>query len=327
MRRLFSADEAAARGLTRAALRWGEQQGRWRRVDRGIYAEGPDDPTPLDRARATVLRTGGVAGGTLAGVLHGLDAVQLGRTEVVVENSRSGRSRGVRRRQVDPGRVVVVGGLTCADGTRTLIDLAATLSDLKWEQALESALRKGLTTIAELASALPELSRARTPGTPRIRRVLALRPRGAPATESLLETLMVQLARTARGVPDPARQWRVEDAHGIFVARVDLAWPDLGLFVELDGEHHRGQPVYDANRETAVVAAMGWLCGRFTWTEVVHHAVPTARRLAAVASQARRRPRHDHEPGSLCISGCDSARFVRIAQPKVHDERDSARRS
>jgi very-short-patch-repair endonuclease len=196
----------------------------------------------------------------------------------------------VRRRHLDPERVVVIEGLKCANGTRTLVDLAATLSDLRWEQALESALRKRLTSISELEHLLPESSRARTPGTPRIRRVLALRPPGAPATESLLETLMVQLARTVRDVPDPARQWRVEDAHGIFVARVDLAWPDLGLFVELDGEHHRGQPVYDANRETAVVASTGWLCGRFTWTEVVNHAVSTARRLAAVAAQARHRP-------------------------------------
>lgn len=72
--------------------------------------------------------------------------------------------------------------------------------------------------------------------------------------------------------------------------RLDTAGPDLGLFAELDGEHHKDQPVYDARRETAVVAATGWLCGRFTWTEVVHTPNSTARRLAALADQARRRP-------------------------------------
>jgi very-short-patch-repair endonuclease len=101
---------------------------------------------------------------------------------------------------------------------------------------------------------------------------------------------MVQLARNVDDLPDPSRQVLVEDAHGRFVARVDLAWPDLGVFIELDGEHHKHQPVYDANRETAVVAATGWLCGRFTWTEVVYHPTPTARRLGAIAEQARRRP-------------------------------------
>ena len=87
-----------------------------------------------------------------------------------------------------------------------------------------------------------------------------------------------------RGLPDPVRQLRVGHA------RLDLAWPALGLFVELDGQHHKDQPVYDARRETAVVAATGWLCGRFTWTEVVHTPNSTARRLAALADQARRRP-------------------------------------
>jgi very-short-patch-repair endonuclease len=74
------------------------------------------------------------------------------------------------------------------------------------------------------------------------------------------------------------------------VARVDLASLELGLFVELDGQHHRGQPVYDSRRETAIVAATGWLCGRFTWHEVVHLPAVTARRLHELAIQARRRP-------------------------------------
>src|SRR2546430_4158695 len=83
--------------------------------------------------------------------------------------------------------------------------------------------------------------------------VLVLRPAAAPPTESLLETLMVQLARTVPGLGPPVRQLEVFDEHGQFVARVDLAWPELGLFIELDGQQHTGQPVYDARRETAVV--------------------------------------------------------------------------
>ena len=123
-----------------------------------------------------------------------------------------------------------------------------------------------------------------------MRRVLALRPPGAPATESLLETLMVQLARDIPGLPPPVRQFTVYDARGEFVARVDLCWPQLGLFIELDGQHHPGQPVYDARRETAVVAATGWLVGRFTWYEVVQIPKTTVRRLTALVDQAGRRP-------------------------------------
>jgi len=101
---------------------------------------------------------------------------------------------------------------------------------------------------------------------------------------------MVQLAREVRGLPPPTRQLVVYDAYGEFVARVDLCWPQLGLFIELDGQQHKGQPVYDARRETAVVPATGWLVGRFTWYEVVHLLRQTTLRLAALVEQARRRP-------------------------------------
>jgi hypothetical protein len=289
MRRLFTTEDAAARGLTSSAMRWSVRTGQCRRIDRGIYADGPEDPDALDCARAIVLRTGGVACGRLAAVLHGLDGVVVGGAEVTVSSTGSGRRPGVRRRGLPSERIVVVGGVPCTDGMQTLLDLAPLLSDLVWEQALESALRKGLLSVEEAEQELPALARAR-PGVGRIRRVLRLRPPGAPPTGSLLETLMVQLARAVPGLAEPVRQLRVESAGGTFIAFVDLSWPDLGLFIELDGQQHKGQPVYDAMRETAVVATKGWLCGRFTWTEVVHLPVTTRRKLAALATAARGRP-------------------------------------
>jgi hypothetical protein len=277
MRRLFTVGEAINRGLTRSPLRWGERTGRWRRVDFGVYGEGDAEPDALDRARARVLASGGVDSGRLAAILHDLDGV----TEP--------DDRPVRRRRLPSERVVVAGGIPCTDGLQTLIDLAADLDDREWEQALEAALRKRLTTIDALEAALPKLGRARTAGVRRMRRVLDRRPVGAAPTESLLETLMVQLARRVDSLPDPSRQYHVFDRHETFVARLDLAWPERGLFVELDGQQHEGQPIYDARRETAVVAATGWLPGRFTWHEVVRLPRTTARRLADLADQARQR--------------------------------------
>jgi len=272
MRRLFTNDE----GRTRATMRWGEQAGEWRRADIGVWAEGPEDVSELDRARARVIATGGVASHHLAGVLHGLDAVGLDGIWATVPRSANGRRERLCRRDLLPERVVAVAGLPCTDGLQTLLDLAPRLSDSVWEQALESALRKRLASVPGFAEVT----------TMRVRRVLGRRPAGAPPTESLLETLMVQLARTVPGLPDPVRQLWIPEAH----ARLDQSWPDLGLFVELDGQHHKDQPVYDARRETAVVAATGWLCGRFTWTEVTRIPHSTARRLAALAEQARLRP-------------------------------------
>jgi len=251
---------------------------------------GPDRPTELERAVAVVLRSDGIASGRLAGVLHKLDSVRLDGLDMTVGPGRSAWMPGVRRRVLEPDRITVVSHIPCTDGLQTLVDLSATLDDLTWEQALESGLRKKLFFVAQLEALIPELGRRRTSGTARIRRVLALRPAGAPAMESLLETLMVQLIRTLPSLGEPVRQLKIYDEFGNFIARVDLAWPELGLFIELDGQHHAGQPVYDASRETAIVAATGWLCGRFTWTEVRRFPTTTGRRLVKVATKARERP-------------------------------------
>jgi hypothetical protein len=280
---------AAESGMTRAQLRHAESKRRVVRVGRGIYRHGGEPVTELDRCLALVVVTGGVASGEVSGVLHGLDAVRLRGPDVTLSPSAAHKHVRVRRRELI-GAVVEIGGIPCASGLQTLFDLAATLDDLAWEQALESALRKKLTTVAEIELWLPELGRRRTPGVARIKRVLALRPAGAAPTGSILETMFVQLGRGVAGAGDPVRQLEVRNRWDDFVAYVDLCWPELGLFIELDGQHHPGQPVYDARRETAVVAATGWLVGRFTWDEVVHHPVATARRLAELIDQARRRP-------------------------------------
>jgi len=271
VRRLFTTEEAARAGLSRDALRWGARTGHWRKLDRNVWADGAEPPTLFDEARAAALACNGVASGCLAGTLLGYDGIMATGVDITIPPKSTSRRVGARRRLLPEERVIVAGGVRCTDHLQTLIDLAALVDDLVWEQALESALRRRLTTIDAVTGN---------------KRVLGRRPAGAPPTESLLETLMVQLIRTVPGLPEPVRQLWIEAAG----ARLDLTWPQLGLFIELDGQHHKDQPVYDARRETAVVAATGWLCGRFTWREVVVVPAVARRRLADIAEKARARP-------------------------------------
>src|SRR5438105_3885391 len=133
VRRLFTTEEALATGLTMAALRWGERQGTWRRIERGVYGEGPEKPSPLDRAMAAVVLTGGVASGELAGLLLRLDGIVFRGPQITLPPRANGRRLGVRRRYLQPERIVTVGGVRCTDGLQTLVDLAANLDDLIWE--------------------------------------------------------------------------------------------------------------------------------------------------------------------------------------------------
>lgn len=279
---------AAESGLTRAKLRHGEAIGRWTRIARNTYRFGGGPPTPLDLALAPAVATGAAVCGRTAGVLLGLDGVDLVGPEVTLRPDGPNKHPGVRRQVLTAG-LSSVAGFPCTTALQTLIDLARVLTDDRWEQALESALRKQLVTMDELFAVLPILSRRRIAGVVRIRRVLDGRPAGAPPTGSLLETLFVQLVRRHLTIHPPARQVEIRDEHGNLVGYADFAWPELGLFIELDGRQHQAQGLYDASRETAIVAATGWLCGRFTWDEVVRHPVATARRLEGLLAQARRR--------------------------------------
>ena len=286
--RVFSS-RGGAPGFSEDALRWRASRGDLQRVAHAAYVVGREQATALEIALAVAEAANGIVSGIVAGTLLGYDVPPIVGPSFIVPPSASGRRPGARRFALDINRVIALDGIPLTDGLQTLLDLAAELDDSQWEHALESALRQDHTSIDEIEAALPAMSKARTKGLRRIRRVLALRPLGAAPTESLLETLMVQLAREVTA-PVPIRQLVVYDEYGEFVARVDLAWPELGVFLELDGQQHKGQPVYDANRETRVVAATGWLCGRFSWDEVRRNPVVSGRRLLRVLEQARRRP-------------------------------------
>jgi hypothetical protein len=277
---MFTFSELLAEGRTRGDLRYGSDRALFVPVVHGVYAEGSDPPSAFDIALAQMFRSGTPAHGLVGARLYDLDAVHdLDPPDVK------------RRRATDlGGEPRHVRGVLCASALQVMIDLAPMLGDDRWEQANESALHKGLFTIDEQLALLGDLSRRHTPGVARIRRVLALRPVGARPTESRLETIAIQIARKAEGVPEPTRQFVVHNKHDDFVARLDVSWPDLGGFLELDGLGHRNQPVYDALRESAVVTATGWLPNRMTWREAYANATWAGRRMSEFIAQVRRRP-------------------------------------
>ena len=274
MRQMFTTAMAAEAGMTQIQLRLQERAGVIHRVIRGVYVYGFQPPSPLDRAMAVVIATDGIAMGALAAQLYGLDSIPLVPPFAAVDPENGTRRSHARIISVPKSDAKMHEGIACTTVARTLVDPAAVFSDEVWEQAMESAWRKGLVKPAHLVRLADAQRRI---GNPRVRRVVQRHALGRQPTESLLEILMIQLLRRDRSIPVPERQVEVADAQGKVAARVDLAFPEHKLFIELDGERHKDQPTYDAKRQNRVIELTGWKVARFTWTDVTKNGSATLR--------------------------------------------------
>ena len=144
MREIVTTADVVKLGISRGALAWSVKSGTRVTAGRGAYAAGSEPTTALKRSIAGAKATGGGLSGTAAGELYGLDSVTAKRIDFTVRPRTSNGRKGARRRHVE---FVLVDGVLVTTGPQTMLDLAACLDDVTWEQALESALRKRLTTV------------------------------------------------------------------------------------------------------------------------------------------------------------------------------------
>lgn len=80
-------------------------------------------------------------------------------------------------------------------------------------------------------------------------------------------------------MPEP--QYEIKDANGRVVARVDFAWPELGVFLEFDGMVKYQKPlregetasdvvVREKQRQDLICRLTGWRCIRIVWADLAH---------------------------------------------------------
>lgn len=174
-----------------------------------------------------------------------------------------------RSRRLDGRDVTVVDGLSVTTPERTIIDLAGVLSSSRLARVLDGALADRIVSLPRLRSAFSRLGGRGRKGTRNLRSLLAARSAGTVALESELERRFEALVLGA-GLPQPRRQVEVS-RHGARVGRVDFAWPDVGVLVEVDGRRGHQQLVdfeRDRRRDADAIRA-GWFPLRFTWQQVV----------------------------------------------------------
>ena len=264
--------------------------GQWRRVLRGTYAPGPGVPDLRLRvaAAARLLPDHAVVADRCLLWLLGVDVLPPGPPVLEVVVPRGAfvpHRRDVRARTADVavGDVLALGpaGVRCLRPVRAVSDLlrllpiveAVVVADAVQHAGLcdEDGLRREL----EAAAGLRHVVRAR--------RALELSdPRAESPPESRLRFALEEVGL------EPVPQHIVLDAHGCFVARVDLALPELRLALEHDGQAVHDRPdafVADRRRQNALVAA-GWTVLRFTAADLRRGAAPAVAQVLALVRAA-----------------------------------------
>lgn len=204
--------------------------------------------------------------------------------------ARLSRSEGVRGHQTSSAlssfRRDPFTGLRIASPATTWAMLGAVLTDPYDLIAAGDRLvhdwrvAEPLATVSQLTAVVAS---GRRVGRPALRAALPrIRTRAASRPET-----WARLALIDAGLPEPELNWDVV-VGGIRIACVDLAYPELKVALEYEGEHH----LYQADQWTTDIAryerliAAGWLVIRLTKEDVFTHPAAVAARVRrAVASR------------------------------------------
>jgi very-short-patch-repair endonuclease len=141
---------------------------------------------------------------------------------------------------------------------RTLLDLGAVCRRSTVELALDRSVRQHLTSRDELDRVLRRLGRSGRNGAGVLRAILRSRGSTIGKPESEMETRLLQVLRR-QGLPAPIPQYEIA-VDGVFVARVDLAFPQWKIAIEYDSDEHHSEMTArrrDSDRRNRIYAA-GW---------------------------------------------------------------------
>lgn len=253
--RPFTVAQAEAAGVSRKVLRGHE----WRHIFRDVYAHASVEDTRLFRFHAVklVLPPYAVARALTAAWLNGADVRREDDLDVHI-----GYPKG-RRRRKRPGLevcqetlaaedITVMYGVAVTTPVRTAFDCLRLLKGIEGIVVADALAHLQRTSVEEMTAYFDSHRRLRNVriGERRLERV-------DPGAESPMETRM-RLRLIDAGLPIPVSQWEVKTPGGAFVARVDLAYPELRVAVEYDGAWHWAQRRADDRRRERV-RALGWI--------------------------------------------------------------------
>jgi very-short-patch-repair endonuclease len=266
-----------AAGLGHGAIDHRLTQLRLHPVHRGVYLVGHPLPPPMAREMAAILACGrdAVASHDTAGGIWGFRSPKPGRIDITVL-SRCCRSRpGVRlhsTNRIDARDVRRADGIPLTAPSRTLLDLAGSLTPSELAHAFEQARIMRLVRPDDLTAALERFPGRR--GTAAIRRLLDSNVRPA-FTRSEAEARLLTLLRAAGLAPTAVNTC-------IVGREVDMLWRPEHLVVEVDGfAYHASRRAFERDRlRDAELQAAGYRVMRVTWRHIQNSPESVIARIA-----------------------------------------------
>lgn len=262
--RVFTRREALAAGVTPAMLRGS----RIERIERGLYRYAGVGRDPLAPMR-TALRIAPHAAISHTSSLELRGLLMGARLPVHVATNRPHQVRRtssvIVHRHLGDLEPDWFQGLPVLGAERTFVDCGTLLG-------LADLVAVGDWLVARRMSSVQSLrtfsDRVHLDGVQRARVAAAMIRAGS---ESVRESI-ARFHVVARGLPEPAPNLEIRDAHDGFVARGDLPFPPWKVLVEYDSWYHERDAVqrqYDILRRERLEAE-GWLAVVLTSADVAH---------------------------------------------------------
>jgi hypothetical protein len=257
-------------GFARSTAAARASVGRLFRVHRGVYALGRPDLTARGRWMAAVLACGpgAVLSHVAAAALHGIRASAASRIDVSIMRPSSVARPGIRVHRstcLKLADVIQVDAIPVTSVARTLLDLAAVLTESQLERACDQAVLQDQFDMRAMSGLLSRSHGQR--GVRKLRVVLTRGDLGLDVPASGLERRFRDLCEHA-GVPAPEinRYLLLGDGYH----KVDFLWRRERAVIEVDGARYHStgwQRSRDAERD-GLLHAHGYRIARVSEQEI-----------------------------------------------------------
>jgi hypothetical protein len=280
---VVSRAQAIAVGMSSRAIQHRVVNALWTPVQPRVYLmPGAPPRWERDEIAACLWAEGFASHGAAARLWELPGLASYGRCEITVSHCHLPPRCGIvvhfTNRLLAHHRTTVK-GIPVTTIERTLVDLGAVLSRPRVAIAVDDALRRRITSLHKLRRCLAESGGRGRRGAGVIRPILADRSGLDRPPESPLETKLLALLHRSP-LPMPELQYEIWNGRH-FVARVDFAYPERKLAIEVDGfQFHSGRESFDRDRRRlSAISALGWRLQLVTKTDIDDLPDATAHRI------------------------------------------------